>query len=145
MDSKMPKSQELSEQLQNEKLEAIGGRGLDNQVKNLSLRGKVARWAAVAATAAGISVGMAIPAQAINRTKCDSVDLFQITQGHGTGMCFANKGHIEVVISDVHKIYSGNNAGEIWTNKGVHYFAKNSRLNFFATIGTVTIYLIRIY
>lgn len=75
----MPKSQEQSEQLRNEELEAVAG-GLDALGKSLSLRGKVVRWAAVAASIVGISVGMGMPAQAINRVSCNEQGYLSINQ-----------------------------------------------------------------
>ncbi len=63
-----------------EELEARAG--LDDLLKNLSLRGKVARWAAVAASVVGISVSMAMPAEAINRVdNCNDQNFFTIFQG----------------------------------------------------------------
>ena len=132
MDSKMLKSQEQSQQLQDEKLEAIAG-GVNNLVKNISLPGKVVRWAAVAASVVGMSIGMAMPAQAINRTECRSDDLLRIAQGpvgDRATMCFANAGSRYVLIADVHRIASGNNAGWVDTNKGRFHFGKNQQLNF---------------
>ncbi|MDV2997289.1 MAG: hypothetical protein N4J56_006994 [Chroococcidiopsis sp. SAG 2025] len=118
MDFKMPKIKEQSEQLQNKELEAIAGGRLNNLVKNLSLRGKVARWAAVAASVVGISVSMAMPAEAINRVPCHEDGYFSIYQmfdgrQFGDSKCFANAGDANVVIADVHTVSSGNNAGYI--------------------------------
>lgn len=155
MDSKMPKSQEQSEQLQDEELEAIAGGGLDDLVKNLSLRGKIARWAAVAASVVGISVGMAMPAQAINRVECYGpqgriirIDYLRIHQGPSGDyptMCFVNAGVSKVVIADVHRMFSGNNAGLVITNRGAVEFSKYQTLNFIGRVGTVTILMINLY
>lgn len=147
MDSKMPKSQEQSEQLQDEELEAIAGGRLDDLVKNLSLRGKVARWAAVAASVVAISVGMAMPAEAINRVNCDEDGYFGIYQGQQDArtMCFANAGDAGVLIADVQGFRSGNNAGYIETNKGRFDFPKWVAIGFMEEIGTVTILRIVIY
>ncbi|MDZ4876847.1 MAG: hypothetical protein CLLPBCKN_006282 [Chroococcidiopsis cubana SAG 39.79] len=149
MDLKMLKSQEQSEQLQNKELEAIAGGRLNDLVKNLSLRGKVARWAAVAASVVGMSVGMAMPTEALHRTDdCDERGFFAIFQGskHYATMCFANAGDAEVVIADVHRVTSGNNAGYIITNKGRFNFGKWKGFDFIDNgYGTVTILRIVIY
>ena len=144
------------ELLKDEELEAIGGRGLDNLLKNLSLRGKVARWAAVAVSVVGISIGMAaMPAQAINRVdtgahqfvdQCKDDDYLDIHQGGSSEptMCFANAGGANVLIADVHSIYSGNNAGYFDTNKGTFRFEKGQWIDFIDRVGTVTILHIHI-
>jgi Beta/Gamma crystallin len=136
MDFKIPKSQEQSEQRQDEKLAAIAGAGLDTLGKNRSLRGKVAKWAAVTASVVGISVGMVMPAQAVNRANCEG-GTFNVIQGPkdppikpGPTMCFANRGDARVVIPDVYFLMSGNNAGRVETNKGVFRFGKNEVINF---------------
>ncbi|MHC5780075.1 hypothetical protein, partial [Nostoc sp.] len=74
MNSKMQNKGSLEQQVQiassdlellkDEELEAITG--FDDLLKNLSLRGKVARWAAVTASVVGISIGMVMPAHAVN-------------------------------------------------------------------------------
>lgn len=149
MDFKMLKSQEQSEQLQDEKLESIAGGRLNDLVKNLSLRGKVARWAAVAASVVGISAGMVMPAQALNRARCEP-DTFNISQGPRGNpaqptMCFANGGTAKVLIADVHYLNTGNNAGHINTNKGNFTFNKHQEFFFTRFMGTVTITGITIY
>lgn len=160
MDSKMSKSQEQSEQ-QDEKLEATAGR-LDALGKNRSLRGKVVRWAAVAASVVGISIGIGMPAQALHRVtpddNCYSLwgsvrDFFQIEQGRSAPpffrptMCFASAGEQKVLIADVRRLRSGNNAGFVITNKGNFHFRKNQMIDFMKnsrTKGTVTILQIKI-
>ena len=143
------------ELLKDEELEAIGGRGLDNLLKNLSPGGKVARWAAVAVSVVGISIGMAaMPAQAINRVDsgsaftdtCQQDDYLNIHQGGSSEptMCFANAGGTPVNIHDVHSIYSGNNAGYFETNKGRFGFEKGQWIDFIDRVGTVTILHIHI-
>ena len=135
------------ELLKDEELEAIGGRGLDNLLKNLSLRGKVARWAAVAVSVVGISIGMAMPSQAIHREDyCydDYLNLFQGASQSAT-MCFVNAGGANVVIADVQSFYSGNNAGYLDTNKGQFGFDKGQWIYFMDRVGgPVTILHIRI-
>ena len=133
MDFKMLKSQEQSEQLQNKELESIAGGRLNDLVKNLSLRGKVARWAAVAASVVGISVSMAMPTEAINPVdKCDRGEYFNIyqEQKENPTLCFANGGGVVVNIPNVHRFSSGNNAGFIITNKGRMYFGKWTGFDF---------------
>jgi Beta/Gamma crystallin len=62
------------------------------------------------------------------------------------GICFANAGDAEVVIADVVKVKSGNNAGYIITNKGRWDFEKWKGYNFRDNnYGTVTILRIVIY
>lgn len=157
MDLKMPKSQEQSEQLQNKELESIAGGQLNDLVKNLSLRGKVAKWAAVTVSVVGIFITMAaMPAGAIHRVTGGMEDcgssksnhFFRISQGAKDSftMCFADRGTATVVIADVHNVYSGNNAGYIITNKGRFNFEKNTGFNFVDNnYGTVTILKIVIY
>lgn len=156
MNSKMQNKEILEQQVQiassdlellkDEELEAIAGGGLDDLLKNLSLRGKVAKWAAVAASVVGISVGMVIPAHAVNRAKCEP-ETFNISQGprgdHAT-MCFAKAGEILVGIADVHRLYSGNNAGYVDTNKGTFKFGKHQVVDFINKVGTVNISVIHI-
>jgi hypothetical protein len=142
MDFKMPKSQEQSEQLQDKELEAIAGGRLNDLVKNLSLRGKVARWAAVAASVVGISVSMAMPAEAINRVdNCNDQNFFTIFQGSkdNVTMCFANAGDAKVNIANVHQVSSGNNAGYIITNKGRLNFEKQTTFDFMNNAGPLTL------
>lgn len=103
------------------------------------------RWAAVAASVVGISVGMVMPAHAVNRADCEP-ETFNISQGqkdHAT-MCFANGGETFVGIADVHQLYSGNNAGFVITNKGTFNFGKHQVIDFIDTVGTVTILQIHI-
>ena len=133
------------ELLKDEEL-AIAGGGLDDLLKNLSLRGKVVRWAAVAASVVGISVGMVMPAHALNRARCEP-ETFNIAQGprgNYPTMCFANAGETPVGIADVHRLYSGNNAGFVITNKGTFKFGKHAVIDFINTVGTVTILTIHI-
>lgn len=136
MDFKMPTSQEQSEELHNKGLESIAGGRLNDLVKNLSLRAKVVRWAAVVASVVGISVSMAMPTEAINRVRCKEEGYFTIYQGQNANptMCFANAGNVEVFITDVHGFFSGNNAGYIQTNNGRIDFGKYQRFDFTAAI-----------
>ncbi|MBE9215091.1 hypothetical protein IQ247_20895 [Plectonema cf. radiosum LEGE 06105] len=156
MNSKMQNQKSLEQQVQiassdlellkDEELEANSGGGLDDLLKNFSLRGKVARWAAVAASVVGFSVGMVIPAHAVNRARCEP-ETFNIAQGprgDRATMCFANAGEILVGIADVHRFYSGNNAGFVVTNKGTFNFGKHQVIDFINTVGTVTISTIHI-
>lgn len=134
------------ESLKDEELEVIAVGGLDDLLKKLSLRGKVARWAAVAASILGISVGMVMPAHAVNRARCEP-ETFNIAQGprgDKATMCFANGGEMFVGIADVHRLYSGNNAGSVITNKGTFNFGKHQVIDFINNGGTVTILQIRI-
>jgi Beta/Gamma crystallin len=108
--------------------------------------GKVARWAAVAASVVGISVGMVMPAHALNGARCEP-ETFNIAQGprgDRATMCFANAGEALVGIADVHRLYSGNNAGYVFTNKGTFKFGKHQVVDFINTVGTVNIHFIRI-
>ncbi|NHC35964.1 beta/gamma crystallin domain-containing protein [Scytonema millei] len=135
------------ELLKDEELEAIAGGGLDDLLKNLSLRGKVARWAAVAASVVGLSVGMAVmPAEAVNRARCEpgTFNIYQGPRGDRPTMCFANAGEKFVGIADVHRLYSGDNAGFLITNKGYVRFGKHQSLDFINNGGTVTILQIHI-
>ena len=84
------------------------------------------------------SVSMTMPVQAINRVACDEGGYMKVTQGDGA-MCFANAGEAKVVIADVHKLSSGNNAGYVKTNKGIYSFEKGDKVEFRHTVGTVTI------
>ena len=156
MNSKMQNQKSLEQQVQiassdlellkHEELEAIAGGKLDDLLKNFSLRSKVARWAAVAASIVGISVGMIMPANAVNRSRCEP-ETFNIAQGprgDRATMCFANGGEILVGIADVHRLYSGNNAGFVVTNKGNFNFGKHQVIDFINTVGTVTISTIHI-
>lgn len=146
MDSKMLKNQEPSEQLQNKELEALTRRRLDDLVKNFSLRNKFAKWVLVAASIVGSSVSMTMPVQAVNRVSCNEAGYMQIIQGRGGKMCFANGGDIPVVIADVHKFYSGNNAGYIETNKVRLNFGKWQGYDFaYHWNGPVTVLRIVIY
>ncbi|KAM3091337.1 beta/gamma crystallin domain-containing protein [Phormidesmis sp. 146-35] len=155
MDSKMPKSQEQSEQLRSEKFEATAGGRLATLVKNRALPGKVAKWAVLAVSLVGVSAGMSMPAHALNRAKCENgtFNIFQKQDGPagGTGqqlyratMCFANAGKQNVLIADVLRVWSGNNAGKIETNKGVFVFGKNANLNFTRPGGTGPLVIYRI-
>jgi hypothetical protein len=164
MNSKMQNQKSLEQQVQitssdlellkDKELEANNG-GLDDLLKNFSLRGKVARWAAVAASVVGFSVGMVMPAHALNRAKCENgtFNIFQKQDGPagGTGqqlyratMCFANRGDARVLIADVLRLWSGNNAGKIETNKGVFVFGKNANLNFTRQGGPGAVVIYRI-
>ena len=173
MNFKLQNKESLEQQVQiassdlelfkDEELEAISEGGFDELLKNRSVRGKVAKWAAVAVSVVGISVGMVMPAhaviqaeqvnssavrpaRAVNRTNCQS-DTFNISQGPGgdkATMCFANAGESRVVIADVHRIFSGNNAGFVVTNKGKFKFGKRQGVEFIKKIGTVTILTIHI-
>ena len=148
MTSKMQNQKSLEQQVQiassdlelskDKELEAMAGGGLDNLS---SLRGKVAKWAAVAASVVGIiSVGM-VPAYALNRARCEP-ETFNVYQGSRPdypNMCFANAGEIGVVIADVHRLYSGNNAGFVITNKGSFSFGKREIVDFLNKVGPVTI------
>ena len=130
-------------QPQDQELESIAG--IDNLVENPSLRGKVARWAAVAVSVVGIALGMSMPSQAVNQVEgkdCSAKsDFFKIYQGperkdaegnYIPTMCFANAGDIKVLIDDVYLFRAGNNAGYIEYSQGRHrttqYFNKNGRL-----------------
>jgi hypothetical protein len=127
-----------------EELEARAG--LDDLLKNLSLRGKVARWAAVAVLVVGIFVGMAMPAHAVNPARCEpaTFNIFQGPRGDSATMCFANGGEILVGIADVHRLFSGNNEGFVKTNKGDFNFGRQQVIDFINTVGTVTINTIHI-
>lgn len=130
MDFKMPNSQEL--------------------LKNFSLRGKVAKWAAVAASVVGMSVGMVMPAHAapreIHRARCEpsTFNVYQGPKGDRPTMCFADAGRIPVIIADVHRFFSGNNSGFVLTNRGRRDFGKNETIEFINDGGTVTILTIHI-
>ena len=156
MNFKLQNKESLEQQVQiassdlelfkDKELEAIAQGGFDDLLKNRSVRGKIAKWAAVAVSVVGISVGMVMPAHAVNRTNCQS-DTFNISQGPGgdkATMCFANAGESGVVIADVHRLFSGSNAGFIITNKGTFKFGRNQTLNFIRKIGTVTILTIHL-
>jgi hypothetical protein len=156
MNSKMQNQETLEQQVQiassdlellkDEELEAIAGGGLDDLLKNLSLRGKVARWAAVTASVVGISVGMVMPAHAVNRARCEpgTFNIYQGPRGDRPTMCFANPGELLTGIADVHRFYSGDNAGFVITNKGTFNFGKHQSIEFINTVGTVTIFTIHI-
>lgn len=134
------------ELLKDEELEAIAGGRLNDLVKNLSLRGKVVKWAAAAVSVVGISVGMAMPAHAVNRARCEP-ETFNVYQGPRADyptMCFANGGEAFVGIADVHRLYSGNNSGFVITNKGQFSFGKQEVVDFLNKVGTVTILQIHI-
>jgi Beta/Gamma crystallin len=110
------------------------------------VRGKVARWAAVAVSVVGISVGMVMPAHALNRADCEP-ETFNIAQGprgDRATMCFANAGEALVGIADVHRLYSGNNEGYVFTNKGTFRVGRHQVVDFINTVGTVNIHFIRI-
>ncbi|MEA5598989.1 beta/gamma crystallin domain-containing protein [Rivularia sp. UHCC 0363] len=145
LESASPIASSDLELLKDEELEARAG--LDDLLKNLSSsRGKVARWAAVAALVVGNFVGMVMPAHAVNRARCES-ETFNIVQGprgDRATMCFANRGEILVGIADVHRLYSGNNGGFVVTNKGNFNFGKHQVIDFINTVGTVTISTIHI-
>lgn len=131
MDFKMPKSQEQSKQLQDEKLEAIAGGRLDDLGKNLSLRGKVARWAAVAVSVGAVSGILAPSVQAINRvhgSECATRHDFLKLNGN-IQFCFANKGDERVLIANVTSASSGNNEGYLETNKGRINFTRGVFIN----------------
>jgi len=134
------------ELLKHEELEAIAGGKLDDLLKNFSLRSKVARWVAVAASIVGISVGMIMPADAVNRARCEpgTFNIYQGPRGDRPTMCFANRGEILVGIADVHRFFSGDNAGFVFTNKGRFDFGKHQSVEFINTVGTVTIHTIHI-
>lgn len=104
------------------------------------------RWAAVAASVVGISVGMVMPAHALNRARCEpeTFNIAQGPQGINPTMCFANAGESPVGIADVHRLYSGNNAGFVLSNKGRFNFGKHQVIDFINTVGTVTILTIHI-
>ncbi|NJM74123.1 MAG: hypothetical protein HC862_30830 [Scytonema sp. RU_4_4] len=154
MNSKMQNQKSLEQQVQiassdlellkDEELEARAG--LDDLLKNLSLRGKVARWAAVAVLVVGNFVGMVMPAHAVNRARCEP-ETFNIAQGprgDRATMCFANAGEVLVGIADVHRVYTGNNEGFVMTNKGTFNFGRHQVIDFINTVGTVTINTIHI-
>ncbi|MEO0014602.1 MAG: hypothetical protein RLZZ535_2991 [Cyanobacteriota bacterium] len=94
----------------------------------------------VAASVVGMSVGMVMPAHAVNRADCES-ETFNITQGHSedSTMCFANAGGTYVDIADVHRLHSGKNSGYVITNKGEFKFGRHATIDFINTVGTVTI------
>lgn len=103
----------------------------------------------MAASVVGISVSMAMPSEAINRTGCNEGGYFAIyqrQQGYPT-MCFANAGDARVLIADVQGYRSGNNAGYVETNKGRFDFPKWVAIGFMEKngIGPVTILRIVIY
>ncbi|MBD2309532.1 hypothetical protein H6G17_29260 [Chroococcidiopsis sp. FACHB-1243] len=155
MNFNMPKSQEQLEQLQDNELEAIAKGGLDHLVKTPPLRGKVVRWAVVATSVLGISVGLAMPSLAqsgylvaegsLKREKecTERGDFFQIYQAEGARiddieptMCFSGPGSYDKFrIADVELIYTGNNAGFVVTNHGGFDFKKKERINFLEKIG----------
>jgi hypothetical protein len=97
---------------------------------------------------------MVMPAHAVNRAKCETgtFNIFQsggdFYQGGGTlyraTMCFANRGNARVLIADVLRVSSGNNAGKIETNKGVFVFGKNANLNFTRRGGPGAVVIYRI-
>ena len=146
MHSKMLKNQEQSEQLQDKELEALMGKKLDDLVKNFSLRNKFAKWVSVAASIVGIFASMTMPAEAIYRTRdCNDSGYMRIMQGSDM-MCFAEAGEADVVIADVHILFSRNNAGYVLTNKGIYTFEKQDEIDFMKeTGGPVTILEIRIH
>lgn len=158
----MPKSQEQLEQLQDNELEAIAEGRLDNLVKTPSLQGKVVRWAVVATSVLGISVGIVMPFLAQSgylvaeevpppksEKKCgEKGDFFQVYQAEGARvddieptMCFSGPGSYDKYkIADVEFIYTGNNAGFVVTNHGIFDFQKKQRIHFPYKIGkSVTI------
>ena len=108
--------------------------------------GAVARWAAVTASVVGISIGMVMPAQAVNRARCEpgTFNIYQGPRGDRPTMCFANAGEKFVGIADVHRLFSGDNAGWVITNKGHFKFGKHAVIDFINTVGTVTILQVHI-
>lgn len=154
----MPKSQKKSKQLQDEELKAIAEGGLNDLVKNFSLRNKFARWVSVATTIAGISISMTMPVQAeVKSSKCegdhdtDDIVIVQTvdepkedggdgSDGTGERKCFEGAGEQDVFITDVKALYARENDGHVVTNKGTFQFSENEQINFnVAAGGTVVI------
>ena len=105
-------------------------------LKNLSLRGKVARWAAVAACVVGAASGnlaLASPVQAIHRVNdrgdCDRRSDFLALGTQRGKACFADKGIINYKGFPADYVSSGNNDGYLETNKGRIDFTRNGFRN----------------
>ena len=91
--------------------------------KSSKLTAKRKVWGALAAGAltAGMVIGGAAPANAINRMECASHTLNLISS---KTTCWGNAGYTSVTLYGVYSLSSGNNAGYLQGSGGTTYFSK---------------------
>jgi hypothetical protein len=87
----------------------------------MSIKKKMLAVAGATALAAGLTLAVAAPAQAINRMGCASHVLNLVS---GSTTCWGNAGYTTVTLYGVYGISAGDNVGYIQGFPGTTYFAR---------------------